>query len=264
MVSTSDEFAGLPPAMTLMHFLLLLLAVVAGAFAAVVVAPAWLPGLVTSLLGPRPTAYWYLSRASALVAYWLLWLSMALGLLISNRLARVWPGGPTAFDLHQHASLLGLAFALFHGLILTGDRYIDFTLAQVLTPFASAGYRPFWVGLGQTAFYGLALVGLSFYAVRVIGRRLWRAIHFLSFAAYALALIHGVTSGSDSTSLWVSGMYWATGGSLLFLAVYRLLACAVDAPRLSAAAGKKHRRIEAHRAGQPLTGQGADPILPAH
>src|SRR5574341_647780 len=184
----ADEIYDAPPAMAFQNVALLLGAAATGAFAAVVVLPTWLPGLSASLLGASPKAYWYLSRASAMVAYGLLWLSMALGLLITNKMARLWPGAPTAFDLHQHASLLGLAFALFHGLILMGDKYIHYTLAQVLLPFASAGYRPVWVGLGQIALYLLAIVGLSFYVRRSIGHRAWRLIHYLSFVLYALAL----------------------------------------------------------------------------
>src|SRR6185369_7521150 len=95
-------------AMPLRTLILLNLAVAGGAFAAVAVLPALLPALSASWLGSAPKAYWYLSRASALVAFALLWFAMALGLVITNKLARVWPGGPTAFELHQHASLLGL------------------------------------------------------------------------------------------------------------------------------------------------------------
>jgi hypothetical protein len=84
-------------------------------------------GLSGSLVWDAPKGYWYLSRASAWMAFALLWLSMALGLLITNRLARVWPGGPNAFDLHQHVSLLALAFSLFHALILLGDRYVGYS-----------------------------------------------------------------------------------------------------------------------------------------
>jgi predicted ferric reductase len=148
---------------------------------------------------------------------------MVFGLLITNRLARVWPGGPTAFELHQHASLLGLALAVFHALILLGDRYIQATPAQLLIPFAYTGYAPLWVGLGQLALYGLALVGLTFYVKDLIGRRAWRAIHFLSFAVFALALAHGIGSGSDSGALLARALYWASGGSVLFLMVYRVL-----------------------------------------
>ncbi len=220
--SIMADFESYPPAMAL-NTLLLLLAVIIGAFAALVMLPTWLPALSASLLGPEPKAYWYLARASAFVAFVLLWLAMALGLLMTNKLARIWPGGPIAFDLHQHSSLLGLAFALFHALILMGDNYINYSLSQVLLPFASSSYKPFWVGLGQLSFYLLAIVGLSFYLRGQIGRNGWRLIHFLSFATYLLALMHGLGSGSDSGTTWAQAIYWISGGSLLFLTIYRVL-----------------------------------------
>jgi predicted ferric reductase len=206
----------------------LLLAILAGVFAAVFVLPAWLPDLSASLLGPEPKAYWHLSRASALVAFALLWLALALGLTITSRLARLWPGGPAAFDLHQHASLLGLALALVHALILTGDRYMSLSLAQVVVPFATTDYRPVWVGLGQIAFYLLAAVGLSFYVRRWLGRRTWRAIHFLSFLLYLLVLAHGVASGTDSEAPVVAALYWGSGVSLLLLTVWRVVTTVRD------------------------------------
>ncbi len=222
-MNSDEQLEALMPAMSFGTLLLMLLAVAAGAFAAGVALPALLPGWTASLLGSAPKAYWYLSRSSAFVAYALLWLSMALGLIITNKLARVWPGGPTAFDLHQYASLLGLAFALFHGLILTGDHYINYSLAQVLTPFASANYRPLGVGLGQIGFYLLGIVGLSFYVRRAMGHRLWRLIHYLSFVVFLLALAHGLMSGTDTAALWARNLYWASGASLVFLTIYRVL-----------------------------------------
>ena len=41
---------------------------------------------------------------------------------------------------------LALAFALFHALILLGDRYIGYSPATLLLPFASHDYRPISVG----------------------------------------------------------------------------------------------------------------------
>ena len=221
--SSAPDLDSLPPAMPLHTLIIMLLAVGLGAFAAAIVLPDWLPGLSQSLLGSEPKAYWYLSRASAVVAYGLLWLSMASGLIITNKLARLWPGGPIAFDLHQFASLLGLAFALFHALILMGDKYINYDLAQVLVPFNSTGYKPVWVGLGQIGFYLLAIVGLSFYVRKRLGNRTWRLIHFLSFLMYALALLHSIFAGTDTTVLAIRAFYWITGVSLLFLIVYRIL-----------------------------------------
>lgn len=164
--------------------------------------PNLLPGLAASLLGPEPTAYWYLSRSTAFVAYGLLWLAMALGLMMTSKLARLWPGGPVAFDLHEHVSILGLAFGLFHALVLLGDRYASYSLAQILVPFASGGARAGWVGLGQVGLSLMVIVGLSFYVRPLIGRAGWRLIHFLSFVTFGLALLHGVMSGSDTGSPW--------------------------------------------------------------
>ncbi|WP_322495872.1 hypothetical protein [Chloroflexus sp.] len=220
-LTTNPELVDQPPAMPLDALFTLLIGAVLGAFAAVIILPAWLPGLSASLLSSEPKAYWYLSRSSAVAAYVLLWLSMVFGLLMTNRMARLWPGGPGAFDLHQHTSLLGLAFAIFHALILLGDRYVNATLAQVLLPFGYSGYEPLWVGLGQLSLYGMAVVGLSFYAKQLIGRAMWRVIHFISFAIWLLSLVHALFSGSDTALL--SGLYWVSGGSVLFLTIYRIL-----------------------------------------
>lgn len=165
---------------------------------------------------------WYLSRASAFVAYVLLWWSMVLGLTITNRLARIWPGGPAAADLHEHASLLGLGFAILHALVLLADHYIGYTLPQILIPFASVNYEPLWVGLGQISLYLLALVTFSFYVRRWIGARTWRIIHFLSFAVFVLALAHSMVSGTDSSVSWAFWMYAGTGLSIFGLTIYRL------------------------------------------
>jgi hypothetical protein len=122
------------------------LAVMLGAALGALALWAWLPGIRGSLGGALPKAYWYLSRSSAFAAYGLLWLSMASGLALTNRLARLWPGGPTAYDVHQYCSLLGLALALVHAAVLLGDGYLNYAAAQLLLPFASTPYRPLWVG----------------------------------------------------------------------------------------------------------------------
>ena len=197
-----------------------------GVALAVFIVPLWLPDLSNSILSTQPKVYWYLSRSSAVVAYALLWLSMLFGLLITSKMSGLWPGGPTAFDLHQYTSLLGLTFALFHALILMGDTYIKATLAQIVTPFSYTGYQPLWVGLGQLALYGLMLVGMSFYVKQYIGRGMWRLIHFLSFGIFILALGHGIWSGTDTSSELMRAMYWGSGGSVLFLTIFRILGSA--------------------------------------
>jgi predicted ferric reductase len=205
------------------EFLLLtMLAMITGLLVALLLLPAWLPNLAPSLVGQNPKVYWYLSRATAFVSLSILWLSMALGLGISNKMARLWPGAPAAFAIHEYVSLLGLAFAAFHALILLGDHYINFTLAQIFLPFSTVEYRATWVGIGQVGFYVWLIVALSFYVRSKIGQKAWRILHYLSFAMYLMGLIHGLFSGTDSSANWAERYYWISGGSLLFLLIYRI------------------------------------------
>jgi predicted ferric reductase len=181
-----------------------------------------LGGLGSTLLGIS-NVYWYLSRSSALVGYVLLWASMVLGVAITGKLARVWPGGPMAFDLHQYLSILGIGFAVLHVVTLLGDSYIGYSIGQLLLPFGAGSYQPFWVGLGQVATYLLIPVMISFYARKALGPRGWRTIHGLSYLLFGMTLLHGLFSGSDSAALWTTALYWFTGVSLVGLTAYRVV-----------------------------------------
>ncbi len=153
----------------------------------------------------------------------LLWGSMMLGVGISNKMTHLWPGAPTAFAIHEYLSLLGLTFAGFHVLILLGDQYSKYQLVQLLLPFGSVQYRPLWVGLGQIGFYLWLVVALTFYIRKQIGPKTWRAIHYGSFICYVIALIHGLESGTDTGVNLAQLFYWVTGGSFLFLLLYRII-----------------------------------------
>ncbi len=220
---------------TIRSVLVLLLAIYVGLAAAVYILPIWMPGIANSFNGPSPKAYWYLSRGTGFVALGLLWLSMVLGLGITNKLARIWPGLLPTFATHENISLLGLLFAAFHGLILLGDKYSNYQLAQLLMPFGSTQYRPLWVGLGQLGFYAWLIIAFTFYIRKSIGQKTWRIIHYASFLCYLAALVHGLASGTDAGTSWAQNFYWITGGSLLFMLVYRILASR-KAPHLPAGA----------------------------
>jgi len=221
----SNEFES---SLNIQTFLLFMVAIAVGLLVAVVLLPSWMPNLAYSLGGGEPKAFWYLSRATAFVSLSLLWISMALGLGISNKMARMWPGTPAAFAIHEYVSLLGLAFAMFHALIILGDQYINFTLVQLFTPFSTVEYKPLWVGLGQVGFYTWALIALSFYIRPTIGQKTWRLFHYLTFGLYFLALFHGIFSGTDSSASWAQQYYWFSGASLLFLFFVRVLTALFD------------------------------------
>ena len=195
--------------------------------ACAVALPLWFPQLSESLLGDKPKAYWYLSRASAFAAYGLMWLSMVFGLLITNKLARLWPGGPTAFDLHQYVSLLGIGFIIFHVLIVLGDRYINYSIGELLVPFGSLNYKPIWVAFGQISLYLWLLVSFTFYVRKLITQRGFKIVHYLSFALFVFATLHGLWSGTDATSAYATAYYWLCGGSTIFMIVYRVMSKSV-------------------------------------
>ncbi|MBM3942709.1 MAG: hypothetical protein FJ316_07290 [SAR202 cluster bacterium] len=221
MAHNSDD---LPPISPASARWLVITGIVLGLGLALMLLPWMLPPLRDTLLGPSPKAYWYLTRASGLVAYALLWASTAMGLLITGRLSRIWPGGPVAIDLHNFLSMLGLSVTLFHVFILLGDQYIGYNLFSLLAPFASLNYRPVEVAMGQLALYLGWAVTLSFYIRKKIGPRTWRRFHYASFVVYLLALAHGMTAGTDTMTVPVAAMYIITWLATFFLIVYRILA----------------------------------------
>jgi hypothetical protein len=184
-----------------------------------------LPMLISNLLysfsGASPKIYWYLSRASGFVTLTILWVSMALGLGITNKMARLWPGAPTAFAMHQFTSLLGLAFAAYHMLVLIGDHFVDFSLPRLIVPFSIA-YETFWVGLGQLCFYLWIVTVVSFYFRQHIGQKVWRVIHYVNFAVYIMGFLHGLKSGTDSGDAWALWYFAISALSILLLLGYRV------------------------------------------
>lgn len=167
-------------------------------------------------------ALWYVTRAAGLTAYFLLWLSTAWGLAVSSKIFDPLLHRAFTYDMHQFISLLAIGFTILHVAVLVGDRYLPFSLAQILIPFV-APYRPLWVGVGIIGFYLTLLVSVTFYIRRWIGQRTFRAIHLASFLAYLAVTLHGLLAGTDSP-LWTTQlMYAGTALVIVFLSVYWFL-----------------------------------------
>ena len=122
--------------------------------------------------------WWYVTRAAGLTGYFLLWLSMAWGLAIANKILHPAIEGSFTYDFHEFLSLLGIGFILLHVIVLLFDRFLPFNVAQTVIPFIDT-YRPFWVGLGIIGFYLFLLVTLTFYMRKAIGMKAFRSIHAL-------------------------------------------------------------------------------------
>lgn len=186
-------------------------------------------------------AMWFLTRAAGIMAYLLLWLSTVWGLAIPIKLFGEKLSGDFTFDFHQFISLLSLGFLGLHIVVLTADRYLPFSVAQLLVPF-TASYRPLWVGVGVIAFYLLLLVTVTFYLRRQIGMVSFRYIHYASFAAYLGAVLHALFSGTDSSLPSVLVLYISTFAVVLFLSVYWLVSTWVNNSKRASGKGEKKSR----------------------
>jgi methionine sulfoxide reductase heme-binding subunit len=147
----------------------------------------------------QSTALWYASRATGVVCLLLLSGVLVIGMLV-NRQGRL-PGLPAfaVTGLHRNLSLLAVAFVAVHAGTAVADPFVTIRLVSVAVPFTS-GYRPLWLGLGAVALdLVLALIVTSLLRAR-LGRRLWRGVHWLGYAAWPVAFVHGLGAGDDVRS----------------------------------------------------------------
>lgn len=166
--------------------------------------------------------WWYVTRASGIIAYLLLWFSTILGLAVTSKYLDGMLDRLFTYDFHEFISLLAIAFTLVHVLVLMLDRYLPYSLAQILVPFISP-YRPFWVGVGVISFYLILLVTITFYLRNRIGTRAFRSIHYISLLSYIGVTLHGYFSGTDTALPSMKILYEVSGLAVLFLTVYWLV-----------------------------------------
>lgn len=189
-----------------------------------------LAGAVNSLFAVDSVqAWWYVTRAAGLTSYILLWLSMVWGMAISTRILSPAVEGTYTYDFHEFLSLLGLGFVLLHVIVLLLDRFLPFSIWQVLVPFVDS-YRPLWVGLGVIGFYIFLLVTVTFYMRQAIGSKAFRSIHTLSLIGYLGATLHGFFAGTDSALPMTRIIYVGTFLGVVFLTAYWLVARALSGP----------------------------------
>lgn len=156
--------------------------------------------LAAATSGPSPL--WYATRATGVMAFVLLTITVALGISGAARLeSRQWPRVITA-GLHKNISLLVVAFIVVHVLTTVLDSFVSISPVAAIIPFA-ASYRTFWLGLGAIAFdLILALVATSLLRSR-LSYRAWRGVHLLAYASWPIALWHGLGTGTDTKLPWL-------------------------------------------------------------
>jgi methionine sulfoxide reductase heme-binding subunit len=156
----------------------------------------------STLAAAGPSTYWYLTRSTGAVALLLLSIALALGVVDVRRWSTPrWPRF-VVDSLHRNVSLLALAFLVAHILTSVLDSFAPIGMLEAFVPFAGS-YRPLWLGLGAVSFDLILAVILTSMLRQRMGYGTWRAIHWLTYASWPIALLHGLGTGSDVKGTWL-------------------------------------------------------------
>jgi sulfoxide reductase heme-binding subunit YedZ len=144
---------------------------------------------------------WAFGRVSGVVALVLLTVSVLLGIV--TRSGRPLPGLPrfSISLIHRNLALLSSIFLVFHVGSLMLDSYAKLNVVDILVPFLGA-YKPFWQGLGTVAVDLLIAIIITSLFRKRLGARLFKAIHWLTYAMWPIALAHSIGNGTNGTSGW--------------------------------------------------------------
>jgi sulfoxide reductase heme-binding subunit YedZ len=169
---------------------------------------------------------WYVTRATGLVALLMLTASVLLGLLAAGRFSGDrWPRFLTQ-GLHRNISLLVVVFLTLHIASTVLDTYTSIPLTAAFVPFAS-GYKPPWLSLGAVALDLLLALIVTSLARGRLGYRWWRALHWLAYACWPVAVAHGLGIGTDRSATWVIALTIGCMGCVGAMVTWRILTVAV-------------------------------------
>jgi methionine sulfoxide reductase heme-binding subunit len=148
------------------------------------------------------TLLWYTTRGAGAVSLLLLSAVVVLGILSVLRVQSTgWPRFLTV-GLHRNLALMTLLFLALHIVTAVVDPFTHLGWLTAVVPFSSY-YRTFWLGLGTIAFELLLAIVLTSLIRGFIGQVAWRLVHWLTYASWPFAVLHGVGTGTDAWSAWL-------------------------------------------------------------
>jgi methionine sulfoxide reductase heme-binding subunit len=168
-----------------------------------------------------PSAYWYLTRATGAMALILLTLSVVVGVIEVQRYTTARMPRFVIDGMHRTVSLLAVAFVVVHIVTAALDSFASIPLVDAIVPFAGT-YRPLWLGLGAASFDLVLAVLITSLARRRLGYRTWRITHWLAYASWPIALLHGLGTGSDIKTTWMFAISGACLAAVLLAVCVRV------------------------------------------
>lgn len=170
----------------------------------------------------KPEFWWYVSRASGIVAWILLSLAVLWGILVASRMFPVRSAPKWLLDTHRFLGALALCFTVVHLAALWADSYLQFGVRELFVPLASL-YEPGAVAWGVVALYLLTAVELTSLVMRHLPRRIWRAVHLTSFAVFVLSTVHVLFAGTDVGNVVLLVTMSMLIGVTVFAVTFRVL-----------------------------------------
>ena len=149
---------------------------------------------------------WFLNRGTGLVLLALLTVVTTMGLWSLRARAGGRVPGFVAQALHRNLALVAVALLVAHVSTAVADEYVDIRWWQAVLP-VRLSYRPTWLALGTLALDALLVVMATSLLRERIGRRVWRLVHLATYAAWALAVAHGIGLGTDTSEPWARWVY---------------------------------------------------------
>lgn len=146
-------------------------------------------------------AIWAIGRGTGVAALVLFTLSVLLGIV--TRSGRPLPGLPrfSVALVHRNVSLAATLFLVVHIVSLLLDPYAQLHLLDTVVPFFGS-YRPLWQGLGTVAFDLILVVVVTSLLRNRVGPRVFRAVHWATYAMWPIALAHAIGNGTNGTEGW--------------------------------------------------------------
>jgi sulfoxide reductase heme-binding subunit YedZ len=155
------------------------------------------------------------------VALVLLTATTVLGVLTANRSASPrWPGFSVQ-ALHRRLSVITMGFLACHILTSVIDTYVHIGWTSIVVPFASS-YKRLWVALGSIGIDLLLAVAVTSHLRHKMRARTWRAVHWLAYLSWPVALSHSFGMGTDMRQGWVLGLAVACIAAVIGAAIWRM------------------------------------------
>ena len=164
--------------------------------------------------------WWYVARAGGIVAMILVAASVLWGLLLSSKYLAGGPKPKGLLNVHRFLGGFSVVFTVMHVAGLYLDSYVEFSLIDIVVPFASS-WRPVTVAAGVVTAWLLLAVQATAILMRHLPRRLWKWIHLTSYVLLPLGMLHGILAGSDVGTVWYMLGSGAIIGLLAWLTAWR-------------------------------------------